>query len=124
MKPYKTPNRKYDSVSQSYNDGIVRICTVTDSAAPGDMPVEEPIDKYRLMYAEQRVGITRYYTAQQYHEDVERVIRVQKVAVQKVAIETRDIAIAEDGRRYSISMVQSVDDVYPPSLDLTLTKIK
>lgn len=124
MKPYKTPNRKYDSVSQSYNDGIVRICTVTDTAAPGDMPVEEPIDKYKLMYAEQRVGITRYYTAQQYHEDVERVIRVQKVAVQKVAIETRDIAITEDGRRYSISMVQSVDDVYPPSLDLTLTKIK
>ena len=84
------------------------------------MPVEQLTLKAMLMYAEQRVGITRYYTAQQYHDDVERVVRVQRAGV----IANRDIAETEDGHRYNIAMVQTVDEVYPPSLDLTLTRIK
>lgn len=119
MRAYRIPNRTYDTVSQSYNDGIVKIYATTDEAKAGGMPVEKLTLKYTLMYSEQRIGITRYYTAQQYNDDVERLIRVQAVK-----IETRDIAETEDGRRYNIGMVQTVEDVYPPSLDLTLTRIK
>lgn len=119
MRAYRTPNRTYDTVSQSYNDGIVKIYSTADEAKAGGMPVEKLTLKYTLMYSEQRIGITRYYTAQQYNDDVERLIRVQAVK-----IETRDIAETEDGRRYNVGMVQTVEDVYPPSLDLTLTRIK
>ena len=119
MRAYRAPNRTYDTVSQSYNDGIVKIYSTTDEAKAGGMPVEKLTLKYTLMYSEQRIGITRYYTAQQYNDDVERLIRVQAVK-----IETRDIAVTEDGRRYNVGMVQTVEDAYPPSLDLTLTRIK
>ena len=119
MREFRAPNRTHDTVSQSYNDGVVKIYSVTDSAQDGSMPQRKLTLKCVLMYAEERVGITRYYTAQQYNDDVERLIRVQRTS-----INTRDIAETEDGRRYNIGMVQTVEDAYPPSLDLTLTRIK
>ena len=120
MRSYRLPNRERNVISQTYNDGIVRIYSAEDAADPGHMPVEQLTLKAMLMYAEQRVGIARIYTAQQYHDDVERVVRVQRAGV----IANRDIAETEDGHRYHIAMVQTVDEVYPPSLDLTLTRIK
>lgn len=120
MRSYRLPDRERNMISQTYNDGVVRIYSTEDAADPGHMPVEQLTLKATLMYAEQRVGITRYYTAQQYHDDVERVVRVQRAGV----IANRDIAETEDGHRYNIAMVQTVAEVYPPSLDLTLTRIK
>lgn len=119
MRPHRTPNRNTGEISQTYNDGIVRIYTVADAAEPGKMPVEATFLRLTLGYSEQRVGITRFYTAQQNHDDVEKLIRIQRAGV----ITNRDIAETEDGTRYHIAMVQTVDEVYPPSLDLTLTRI-
>ena len=34
------------------------------------------------------------------------------------------VAITEDGVQYGIDLVQQVTDVYPASMDLTLTKIE
>lgn len=113
------PNRNVGEISQTYNDGYVKIYSVEDGAEAGHLPVEKLVLKARLMYAERRVGITRFYTAQQYHDNVERLVRVQR----GVRITNRDIAETEDGIRYHIAMVQTVDEVYPPSLDLTLTRI-
>ena len=120
MKPYRTPNRERNVITQTYNDGIVRIYNAEDAADPGHMPEEKLTLKAQLLYAEQRVGISRFYTAQQYHDDVERLVRVQRAGV----IANRDIAVTEDGQRYNIAMVQTVENSFPPSLDLTLTRIK
>lgn len=120
MKPYRTPNRERNVITQTYNDGIVRIYNAEDAADPGHMPEEKLTLKAQLLYAEQRVGISRFYTAQQYHDDVERLVRVQRAGV----IVNRDIAVTEDGQRYNIAMVQTVENSFPPSLDLTLTRIK
>lgn len=120
MKPYRTPNRERNVITQTYNDGIVRIYSAEDAADPGHMPEEKLTLKAQLLYAEQRVGISRFYTAQQYHDDVERLVRVQRAGV----IANRDIAVTEDGQRYNIAMVQTVENSFPPSLDLTLTRIK
>lgn len=120
MKPYRTPNRERNVITQTYNDGIVRIYNAEDAADPGHMPEEKLTLKAQLLYAEQRVGISRFYTAQQYHDDVERLVRVQRAGV----IANRDIAVTEDGQRYNIAMVQTVENSFPPSLDITLTRIK
>ena len=120
MKPYRTPNRERNVITQTYNDGIVRIYNAEDAADPGHMPEEKLTLKAQLLYAEQRVGISRFYTAQQYHDDVERLVRVQRAGV----IANRDIAVTEDGQRYNIAMVQTVENSFPPSLDLTVTRIK
>lgn len=115
---WKAPNRKYSEVSQTYNDGILSVYTVSDTAAAGMMPKKTLTEKITLRYAEQRLGISRYYSAKQNQTEVERVVRVPRTS----AITNRDMVKTEDGTYYGIEMVQSVDDIYPPSLDITLSK--
>ena len=117
--PWTAPYRPANEVTQDYNDGIVTIYAVTDSAQPGYQPMPTLAEKITLRYAEQRLGIQRYYAALQNQVQVERVIRTARAG----DITTQDIAITEDGRKYAVYMVQSVQDVYPPSVDITLSKI-
>ena len=73
-----------------------------------------------LQYAERRVGLQRYYSSKQTQVQVERVIRTQM----RPAVNPQCIAVTEDGTQYGIDLVQQVTDVYPASMDLTLTKIE
>lgn len=116
---WKAPNRPNHEISQSYNDGIVTICDITDVSKPGNLPVEKLTARVSLHYGEQRMGVARYYAAQQNQNQIERVIRVQRVR----GIHAQDVALTEDGQQYRIDLVQTVDDVFPPSLDLTLAKV-
>lgn len=118
--PWKAPYRANNAITQSYNDGVVSIYTVEDVAQPGYQPKPEKTLKVVLRYEEQRLGIHRYYSARQNQIDVQRVIRVQK----SVPINNQDLAETEDGRKYRIDLVQSVSDVFPASLDLTLAAVK
>ena len=79
----------------------------------------ELTQKVKLPYAEQRLGIQRYYQGMQNQMEIQRVIRVPK----SVPVNSQDVAQTEDGRKYRIDLVQNVLDVYPPSLDLTLVKV-
>lgn len=106
-------------VTQGYGDGVVAIYSVKDVAQPGYQPKPQTTLKCKLRYEEQRLGIQRYYAALQNQVQVERVIRTARA----VDITTQDVAITEDGRKYAVYMVQSVQDVYPPSVDITLSKI-
>lgn len=115
--PWTAPYRPANEVTQDYNDGIVTIYAAADSAQPGYQPKPALTKKYTLRYDEQRVGIQRYYEAMQNQVQVERVLRVPRVK-----ITNQDIAETEDGVKYRIDLVQTVDLVYPPSLDLTLTR--
>jgi len=109
-----------NKISQEYNDGIVTIYSVADTAQAGLKPISNPTPKIKLQYAEQRLGINRYYSAMQNQIEVERVIRVQRAG----DINNQDIAVTEDGEQYGITMVQTVDNVYPRSADITLKKIE
>lgn len=115
----KTPfrPRKQTEISQAYNDGIVSINTVTDGAAAGLLPAPTLTEKARLCYQERALGIRRYYDAKQNQINIQRVIRVPRPAVE---ITNQDVAVTENGKRYRIDLIQTVSDIYPPSLDLTL----
>ena len=115
---WKAPNRQIGEVTQSYNDGVLTVYAVSDTAAAGRMPKKTPTEKIPLRYAEQRLGISRYYSAKQNQTEVERVVRVPRTS----AITNRDMVKTEDETYYGIEMVQSVDGIYPPSLDITLSK--
>lgn len=115
---WKAPYRPSNEVTQSYNDGVVTVYAVTDSAQPGYQPVEQLTEKIKLRYEEQRLGLQRYYDAMQNQIQVERVIRVPQAG----QVTSQDVAETEDGRRYRIDLVQTVDGVWPPSQDLTLAK--
>lgn len=113
---WKQPQRPPVKISQCYNDGMARVFSVSDAAAPGYQPIGELTPKIALPYEERRVGIKRYYDAQQNQIRVERVIRVQHVG----GITSQDVVLDEKGRKYRIDLVQLVPDVSPVSDDLTL----
>lgn len=116
----KTPFRPDDRrITQSYRDGVVRIYTVTDGAAPGYQPQPVLTLLETLFYQERRVGLQRYYAGRQAQVEVERVIRIQL----RPAVNPQCVAVTEDGVQYGIELVQQVQDVYPPSMDLTLVRI-
>lgn len=117
---WKTPYRAKGEVTQRFNDGIVRIYHVEDTAEPGYAPVETPTEKIRLAYEERRLGITRYFAGAQNQLRIDRVLRVQRAG----KVSTQDIAVTEDGQNYRVDLVQSVPDVWPESVDLTLSKIE
>lgn len=120
---HKTPYRPREraEVSQSYQDGVVRICEENDEAPAGRLPQPVLTQKLRLDYQERTLGVQRYYAAAQNQIKAERVIRVPRPAAE---ITSQDVAITEDGRRYRIDLVQKAKDCWPPSLDLTLTAYK
>ena len=117
---WKAPNRPRNEITQSYNDGVVTIYSVADVAQPGYQPQIELTEKIKLRYEERSMGLQRYYQAMQNQVQIERVLRVQRTN----KITSQDVAITEDNTKYKIYMVQAVSDVYPPSVDITLSKFK
>lgn len=116
---WRAPYRPKSEVTQAYNDGVVTVYDVTDAGPPGGLPVEKPVKKAVLRYEERRLGLQRYYEGKQNQVQVERVLRTPRLK----GVSSQDLAVTEDGRQYRIDLVQSANDVYPPSMDLTLTRI-
>lgn len=116
---WKAPHRPKGEVTQAYNDGVVTVYAVTDAGPPGGLPVEKPVKKVVLRYEERRLGLQRYYEGKQNQVEVERVLRTPR----RKGVSSQDLAVTEDGQQYRIDLVQSATDVYPPSMDLTLTRI-
>ena len=129
----RNPYRPDAAVTQPFNDGIVSISRTQRSGQAGSLPVRHLVRKVVLPYAERRMGIARYYDAMQAQTRVDRVIRVPdpgeitvydgKIPIHG-PINSQDVAVTEDGRQYEIDMVQSVPDVFPKCLDITLRAIE
>ena len=118
---WKAPSRPKNEITQSFNSGVVRIFSVKDCSDPGTKPHPVPDEmKAEVRYDERSLGIRRYFTALENQVQVDRVIRIPKAA----DISSQDIAITQDGKRYRIDLVQQTSGVYPPCLDLTLTRIE
>ena len=119
MSHRKLPFRPDHEISQVYPDGLVTIYRLTDSASPGYAPKLTAAKVGILRYEERRLGLQRFYSAQQVNVQVERVLRVPR----GVPAAVQDRAVTEDGQEYEISLIQAVPGVYPPSLDLTLAVV-
>ena len=115
----KVPFRANNEISQQYNDGVVTIYAVADSAKPGFQPKQELTKKFTLAFEERALGINRLYLSRQNQAEIKRVIRVQRVP-----ISSQDVAITHDGQQYRVDTVQAVQGVYPPSLDLSLRAVE
>lgn len=108
------------SKAQRFNSGVVRIYTVTNTAADGAKPVETLTLAHTLRYHERTVGLTRYYEALQANVRVQHVLRCPRLT----CVSTQDVAIPNDGRQYRIVQVQYPEDVTPPVMDLTLDALE
>lgn len=116
---WRKPGRPNKEISQTFNSGVVTVYSVTDSAVPGYTPKTKLTPKVRLPYDERKLGIQRFYSGKQNQVQIQRVIRCPVAGNPS----SQDVAITEDGQQYEIHLVQTVRDVYPPSLDLTLSRI-
>lgn len=117
---WRAPHRPDNEITQEMNSGVVKIYSVEDSAQPGYQPKPSLTLKLTLRYEEQRLGINRLYLSRQNQAEVEKVIRVPR----QDSISNQDVAILENGSQYSIDYTQTVQDVYPPCLDLSLVKVE
>ena len=117
---WKAPDRPKGEITQTFNDGILTVYDLTDGAAPGYQPKPQLTQKITLRYEERRLGIQRYYAAAQSQQRIERVVRVHRTG----KVSAQDVVMTEDGRQYRIEMVQIVPDVFPASVDLTLSRIE
>lgn len=104
---------------QTFNDGVVDIYHVSNSAANGLAPVESLTQAVRLRYKERTVGIQRYYSAKQADAKIDRLMRCHRID----EISTQDVAVLQDGKQYTIDLIQYPEDIVPPVMDLTLVKV-
>lgn len=86
----------------TFDDGIITIYEVTNSAAAGDMPARALRLKTDFAFKEETVGITRYYEAIRANQFIERVVSTYR----DYSVSINDIAVMEDGSQYIIRMVQ------------------
>ena len=117
---WKAPHRPDNEITQELNSGVVYIYSMEDSAQPGYQPKPSLSLKLILRYEEQRLGINRLYLSRQNQAEIKKVIRVPR----QDSISNQDVAILENGSQYSIDYTQTVQDVYPPCLDLSLVKVE
>lgn len=117
---WRAPNRPKGEITQSYNDGFLTLYSQIDIAEPGYQPTPHLLKEAELRYEERKLGIQRYYSAAQSQQRVERVLRVPRIG----GINAQDVVKTHDGRMYRVELVQAVPDVFPPSLDLTLSRIE
>lgn len=106
-----------------FNDGVISVYSVENLAEAGETPEEtlaaEP--KLKLRYHRRTVGVKRHYEALQAAERVDLLIRVPF----RPMISTGDIAIpTDDGQQYRITLIQRIEGVFPPVMDLTLRRVE
>lgn len=108
------------SKKPAFRDGVLTVCTVENVAAPGKRPVNGLRRKVTLRYDERTVGLNRYYTAKQDNVRVDAVLRCPR----RRDVCAQDIAIPIDGQQYEIKLVQYPENIVPPVMDLTLTRLE
>lgn len=105
--------------TQAFNDGIVKIYEVTNTAQDGGMPVECLALKQTLRYKERTVGLSRFWAAAQANVRVSYVLRCPRLR----DVSAQDIAVPNDGKQYRIVLMQYPEDINPPVMDLTLEEL-
>lgn len=92
---------------------------------PGGMPVLQYRQVWASYYENRTIGVSRYYTAQQYGDRADVMVRVHRTytvnpATDKVILNPYD---HEDGSAYRITQKQDVEDENGlPATDLTLER--
>lgn len=116
----RMPNRPSNEISQTYNDGILTVYAVDPGAVPDPVSLDGLTEKAKFFYDERRLSAQRYYAGIQAQIRIDRVVRCQ----QTDCISPHDVIVTENGKRYSVQLVQPCYDVYPPSVDISLTVIE
>lgn len=89
----------------TFDDGILTIYEVTNTAEPGNKPKEGLFEKFKSYFGYLDIGVTRFYEALRANQSIEAVVNIpewQSVSVNDVAV------IGE--QQYQIGFVQPTTD--------------
>ena len=113
---------KPKTLTQAFNDGVLKIYKVENISHPGNMPKDGLIQKFdtTIPYEERIVGITRNSLAKQEQSSIEQLVRIPRIE----DISAHDVITLIDGKQYDIYQVQYINDVEPKSIDLSLTRLE
>jgi hypothetical protein len=107
--------------TQKYNDGLLTISKVSNTADAGELPVDGLTPKHtEISYDNRTVGMSRFWQGKQVDVRIDRLIRCPTLP----DVHPLDVVTTEDGQTYQIEQIQYPKDVEPPSMDLSLSVIK
>lgn len=99
----------------TFDDGILTICETVQVAGNGLKPRLKLSERESFYFGYDVLGINRYYTALRANVQIDAVVNIPGWH----EIDSRDIAVLEDGKQYRLSLIQ-------PQLDedgLRITKL-
>ncbi len=86
----------------TYDDGILKIYKVTNSAAPGETPVAALAFKTEFCFSYSEIGISKFFYAQQAGQTISAVCETYFDDTVRV----NDVAEFEDGSQALVRMIQ------------------
>ena len=101
-------------------DGTLRIYSLKNTAAPGEMPREMLVETIPedLYYSDRVIGVTRLYAAKGANQQISKLVRIWDVPV-----EIGNYAVLDGQDQYRIDAIQSAkDDEGLKVVDLTLVR--
>lgn len=106
---------------QIFNDGVLTVYKIGNIADVGNRPEEGLIQKFvnTLPYEERTVGVTRFIANKQEQTTIEQLLRIPRIS----GIAREDVVIPIDGNQYRIKQIQTINDVEPRCLDLSLERV-
>lgn len=108
----------HDKSFESFADGIVLICTVTNIAEEGNRPQDGLKKLYHLPFDYKTVGLARYIEGRQENVKITSVISVPY----RPDISTQEVVVLGEVQ-YRIWQLQHISDTRPPTLKLSLERI-
>lgn len=90
----------------TFDDGILKVCEITNTSDNGDMPVHTLVEVARYHFAYDVLGINRYYTALNAKVHLSHVVNISGWNT----IDPRSVIVMEDGTKYKLSLVQPMLD--------------
>lgn len=107
--------------TQTFNDGLLSIYRISNTAAAGEMPSETPVLRASgIPYANRIVGMSRYWAGLQSNARIDRLLRIPRGPT----VQVLDSVVTENGDTYQVKQVQYPPDVEPPSVDLSLQLVQ
>ena len=101
-------------------DGTLRIYSLRNTAAPGEMPREMLVETIPedLYYSDRVIGVTRLYAAKGANQQISKLVRIWDVPV-----EIGNYAVLDGQDQYRIDVIQPAkDDEGLKVVDLTLVR--
>ena len=108
------------TITQTFNDGVLKVYKISNISNKGDKPKDGLKAKYTnaIPYEERTVGITRNHLAKQDQSSIEQLVRIPRLE-----ISVHDVVIL-NGKQYDIYQSQNINNVEPRCLDLSLERLE